>query len=206
MCPSRGILLSLVLIAVCHFPSRVVLAQSSPIPVIKIDGQEATPTDTVTVTAFESVWLVSESYDDDEGGCCIVQTDWYLNGAGYRFYRGDSTLFAFHDSLSIQSIKLIIKDDEVQYGSLTVPVKVVTATTEQLSGRQYYLKDHLGSIRATVNDTGAVGTPVTTTRLGWRCPADRRSWGPEIRRSGLRDMNLMGKRALCTRPLATMTL
>ena len=81
MCPSRGILLSLVLIAVCHFPSRVVLAQSSPIPVIKIDGQEATPTDTVTVTAFESVWLVSESYDDDEGGCCIVQTDWYLNVA-----------------------------------------------------------------------------------------------------------------------------
>ena len=156
MCPSRGILLSLVLIAVCHFPSRVVLAQSSPIPVIKIDGQEATPTDTVTVTAFESVWLVSESYDDDEGGCCIVQTDWYLNGAGYRFYRGDSTLFAFHDSLSIQSIKLIIKDDEVQYGSLTVPVKVVAATTEQLTGRQYYLKDHLGSIRATVNDTGAV--------------------------------------------------
>ena len=131
------------------------IAQNAPIPVIHIDHEDAS-LDTVTVTAFEQVWLVSYSEDDDEGGCCIVQTDWYLNGAGYRFYRGDSTLFAFNDSLSIQSIKLIIKDDEVQYGSLAVPVKVVAATTEQLTGRQYYVKDHLGSVRATVNDTGAV--------------------------------------------------
>ena len=95
----------------------------------------------VVVTAFETVWLKSRCYDT--GGsplCYIVQTDWYLNGATLYFFRGDSTGFSFHDSLATQTVKIIIRDNENHYASLTVNVSVVPKPT----GRQYYLTDHLG--------------------------------------------------------------
>jgi RHS repeat-associated protein len=130
--------------------AQFAVAQSqSPIPVIQIDGSND-----YIVTAGTTVLIDgSGSHDPPPDSGPIVKHDWYLNNAGSWTFRGDSVYYAFLEAEgSPQSLKLVIKDDDNQYASLTISVTVLSAspTVE----REYYVRDHLGSIRATVNQDG----------------------------------------------------
>jgi RHS repeat-associated protein len=95
----------------------------------------------------------SASSDNDEGGASIVYYEWFVNGDP-RSIGPDRITFSEPIYLiggSSQTVKLRVKDDEGSWAE-----KTLTLTVTSRPKRYYYLKDHLGSVRVTVNENGDV--------------------------------------------------
>jgi RHS repeat-associated protein len=95
----------------------------------------------------------SASSDNDEGGASIVYYEWFVNGDP-RSIGPDRVTFSEPIYLiggSSQTVKLRVKDDEGSWAE-----KTLTLTVTSRPKRYYYLKDHLGSVRVTVNENGDV--------------------------------------------------
>jgi hypothetical protein len=100
----------------------------------------------VTVSFYSAFW-------DPDGGY-ITAYRWYKNGvlvSSSSSYAFTETLAEGQTSKTI-TLKLEVRDDENTWNSKTEQITITTA------GRtEYYLTDHLGSIRTTIDGTtGAV--------------------------------------------------
>jgi len=94
------------------------------------------------------------SYDQDESGASITYYEWYVDGA---YKAGGSSKSTWTTSFSVAggqttvSIKLRVRDDENNWSQQTT-----SYTVKAKPGRVYYLKDHLGSVRTSVDENGHV--------------------------------------------------
>jgi len=94
------------------------------------------------------------SYDQDESGASITYYEWYVDGA---YKAGGSSKSTWTTSFSVAggqttvSIKLRVRDDENNWSEQTL-----SYTVKAKPGRVYYLKDHLGSVRTSVDENGHV--------------------------------------------------
>jgi len=94
------------------------------------------------------------SYDQDEDGYSITYYEWYVDGA---YKAGGSSKRIWTTSFSVSSgqttvhIKLRVRDDENNWSEQTT-----SYTVKAKPGRVYYLKDHLGSVRTSVDENGHV--------------------------------------------------
>ena len=113
----------------------------------------------------EVVFSTSNSYDPDQGDY-IINTQYYVNGSSVGTYSGTSSItrcFALNGSPDGDCIELSagattvtvgvrVKDNHGKW-STTVST---TYTIQEHKGRTYFITDHLGSVRATVNRDGNV--------------------------------------------------
>ena len=112
----------------------------------------------------EVVFDADESYVPHTYGY-ITQTKWYIDGVyqtGGTYYRHMSVCFALYGSPEGDCY-------ELDQGQTTVQIKLmvqsnygywdeqtITYTIKEHKGRKYFVKDHLGSVRTTVNRDGNV--------------------------------------------------
>ena len=114
--------------------------------------------------AADVVFSMSSSYDPDGG--YINYTKWYINGVyqtGGSYGRNMPTCFVLHgepnssgcyelgQGISTVTVKLELRDNAGDWSSTTK-----TYSIKKHKGRRYFVKDHLGSVRATVNRDGNV--------------------------------------------------
>lgn len=108
------------------------------------------------------VFTTNGSYDPDG---YINYTNWYINGVyqtGGSYSRSMSVCFALDGSpagdcyqlasgATTVQVKLEVRDNSGAWSS-----KTTTYTIQDHKGRKYFIKDHLGSVRTTVNRDGNV--------------------------------------------------
>ena len=100
----------------------------------------------------------SLSHDNDEYGNSITYYSWYVDGMVKSQGSSASSFgwtFALETGITEKSvqIKLRVRDDEGNWDGYTQ-----TYTIRQEPGRAYYVKDHLGNVRVTVDEDGnAIG-------------------------------------------------
>jgi RHS repeat-associated protein len=125
----------------------------------------STPNQTWFYNMEDVVFSSSSSYDPDQGDY-IINTQYYVNGASIGTFSGTSSVtrcFALNGSPSGDCIEL-----SAGATSVTVGVRVKdnhgtwsntvskTYTIQQHKGRKYFITDHIGNVRATVNRSGNV--------------------------------------------------
>ena len=125
----------------------------------------STPNQTWFYNLEEVVFSSSNSYDPDQGDY-IINTQYYVNGSSVGTYSGTSSVtrcFALNGSLDGDCI-------ELSAGATTVTVGVrvkdnhgiwsttvsTTYTIQEHKGRTYFITDHIGNVRATVNRDGNI--------------------------------------------------
>ena len=107
-----------------------------------------------TVDDDDTVNFTSTSTDSDG---TISTTEWFFNALGGT---ADGTGTTFNWTFDIasgssQTIYLVVTDNESAKDTTSEVFTVQEAGTQTIT-RHYYLKDHLGSTRATVDDSGEV--------------------------------------------------
>lgn len=136
-------------------------AQASNIPPIAV--LNSTPNQTWFYNLEEVVFNRSSSYDTDG---YINYAKWYINGvyqAGGPYYGSMSTCFALYGSpsngcyqlangITTVTVGLEVRDNQGEWSTMVTK----TYTIQEHKGRKYFVKDHLGSVRATVNRDGNV--------------------------------------------------
>jgi len=94
------------------------------------------------------------SYDQDESGASVTYYEWYVDGV---YKAGGTSKSTWTNSFSVAGgqttvhIKLRVRDDENNWSEQTT-----SYTVKAKPGRVYYLKDHLGSVRTSVDENGHV--------------------------------------------------
>ena len=106
------------------------------------------------------------SYDLDGGG--IASYRWYLNGSST--HSSTSPTWYSYYPVGTHSVKLKVTDHEGSSDELTVTIEVKSS----VSGTKYYITDHLGSVRSTVNHLGQVVGQEDFWSYGLTMPG--RSW------------------------------
>ncbi len=132
------------------FSSGYVRANNlAPVPRVHISGYGS------TIKPGSVIFYGYESFDPDGG--YIINFSWYVDGV-LKSNGPNSETFTHTFSLNegevsrTVSIKLIVKDDEQTTASITK-----TYTITALGRTEYYITDHLGNIRTTIDGaTGAV--------------------------------------------------
>jgi RHS repeat-associated protein len=140
--------------------SQSLVASNGNLPPVAII--ESDPTGTWFYNGSEVVFTNnSQDYDG-----YISYTKWYINGvyqSGGSYWRHMNTCFVLYDTpdpgncyqmgqgQSTVSIKLQTRDNAGEWSSTTK-----TYTVKVHKGRRYFVKDHLGSVRATVDRDGVV--------------------------------------------------
>jgi RHS repeat-associated protein len=95
----------------------------------------------------------TSSYDNDEGGSRIYNYWWYLDGSYERYGSSYTVTFNLPEGVNERTyaVKLKVRDNDRQYGYKTVYV-----TVKRPKHFYFYVKDHLGSTRAVVDEAGDV--------------------------------------------------
>ena len=134
--------------------------QANNIPPVAVIDE--TPNRTWFYNAEEVAFSAQPSYDNDG---YINYTKWYINGVfqtGGSYFYALNTCFVLYGSVTgdcyelpngvtTVTIKLEVRDNHGNWDSETK-----TYTIKEHKGRKYFIKDHLGSVRTTVNRDGNV--------------------------------------------------
>ena len=134
--------------------------QANNIPPVAVIDE--TPNRTWFYNAEEVAFSAQPSYDNDG---YINYTKWYINGVfqtGGSYFYALNTCFVLYGSVTgdcyelpngvtTVTIKLEVRDNHGNWDSETK-----TYTIQEHKGRKYFIKDHLGSVRTTVNRDGNV--------------------------------------------------
>ncbi|WP_020404499.1 RHS repeat-associated core domain-containing protein [Gracilimonas tropica] len=140
-------LYSTILISLCLFFPAVLLANNvTPIAVITNDISRDFFFDGESVT-FDG----TGSYDRDESGSYITAYSWTIDGSTYTSSTPTVTfsLTSGQQSKTV-TVKLKVRDDEYTWSSEVTK----TYTVRRSQQRYFYVKDHLGSVRVTVDEEG----------------------------------------------------
>jgi len=155
--------LILSIVSILFLGSITVLANNQP-PTARIT---TTPDKTWFYDEEQIIFSGVTSSDNDEGGSYINYYWWYVNGSLKKsgssastyticFERGvtgttSNGCIGIGSATSVQ-IKLKVRDDENTTNTKTINYDILT------NNRRYFVKDHLGSIRTTVDESGtAIG-------------------------------------------------
>ncbi|WP_020404502.1 RHS repeat-associated core domain-containing protein [Gracilimonas tropica] len=138
---------SLLTFSICLlFPSLLLANNVTPIAVITHDINRDFFFDGESVT-FDG----TGSYDRDESGSSITAYSWTIDGS---IYTSSTPTVTFSLTSGQQSktvaVKLKVRDDENTWSSEITK----TYTVRRSQQRYFYVKDHLGSVRVTVDEEG----------------------------------------------------
>lgn len=159
----RKFVISMILIPLLGmviFPDNVIACTYPPVAKIKINGVLVNTNDEVIVYSSDGVLLSGE----DSYGVSAPYLDqfvWYIREVGESSWTvvSNSSIPTYTHTFTLPNgedekdyeIRLRVRDVGNQYG-----YKTVTVTVKRYRERMYYLKDHLGSIRTTVDMNGNV--------------------------------------------------
>ncbi len=135
--------------------------QASNIPPVAVIN--STPDQTWFYNLEELVFDKDSSYDPDG---YINYAKWYINGVyqtGGPYFGSMSICFALYGSpangcyqlasgVTTVTVGLEVRDNEGKWSNLVTE----TYTIQEHKGRKYFVKDHIGNVRATVNRDGNV--------------------------------------------------
>jgi len=150
------------------------------------------PTAVIDITPDEVVFLVGDSiymeaYHSSPNCGYISGYRWRVDGVTQStggYFIPNLTLQSGEDSRSFD-IQLRVQNSVGNYDYETVTINIVREHSSY-----YYLTDHLGSVRVTVDEQGdplLAGT--TTTPLACKYPAGRRMLTTQMKASNLQAMN-----------------
>ena len=147
-------LASVLLVLVMSLNLKQVAANNNnPVAVLKVTGNITTVSSGIPIR-FDG----TGSYDTDNTNI-IAYNWWYVDGvvksqgstADKKKFNWTFTLPTGVSSKTYQ-IKLVVRDNEYYTASKTLTITVTDGSNQT----EYYLTDHLGSIRTTINQTGTV--------------------------------------------------
>ena len=97
--------------------------------------------------------LFDGSFSYHEGSTYhIVNYKWYVNGMEQSDVEGDKTFTYTFSSVGSYTVELKVFSSN----NTSTDTELITVEVSAAPGRYYYLTDHLGSVRATVNENGDV--------------------------------------------------